>query len=243
LAYKKNATESNIDELDVQIGRQLRKRREKLSFSQTELAKILKVSYQQIQKYEKGDNKIPAGRLFQFAKALKVTPDYFFEGVVLKQDKIEDKKYLQLERKQSLNILLIEDNPVDEMLTLDAIKTSKSDTNIMLLHDGVQSIEYLKNIENLSLKERPDIILLDINIPKRNGIEVLKEIKRDRRTKHIPVIILTNSINTQDMQISYQYNACGFVSKSFNVDEYNRKIALIIDYWANVAILPSMQAA
>ncbi len=238
----KNKPLKQIDELDVQIGKQLRKRREKLSFSQTDLANILKISYQQIQKYEKGDNKIPAGRLFQFAKLLKVTPDYFFEGIVLKKDEVQEKKYLQLERSQSLNILLVEDNPVDEMLTLDAIKTSKSDSNIVLLHDGVQAIEYLKNLEDLAVKKRPDIILLDINIPKRNGLEVLKEIKRDRRVKHIPVIILTNSINPKDMQLSYQYNACGFVNKSFNIDDFNRKIALIIDYWASVAILPSMQA-
>ncbi|MBL6621652.1 MAG: response regulator [Rickettsiales bacterium] len=238
-----NKTQKKRDELDVQIGLQLRRRREKLSFSQTDLGKILNISYQQIQKYEKGDNKIPAGRLFQFAKLLKVTPDYFFEGVVLEKNSVHEKKYLQLERKNSLNILLIEDNPVDEMLTIDAINTSKSDANIMLLHDGDQAVEYLKNIEKITLKKRPDIILLDINIPKRNGLDVLKEIKRDRRINHIPVIILTNSINPMDMKLSYQYSACGFVNKSFNVDEYNRKIALIIDYWASVAILPSMQVA
>jgi len=230
-----------INELDCYVGKRLKFRREKLGFSQTELSDLLDISYQQVQKYERGENKIPAGRLYQLANALKVTPDYFFEGAKLSNPEPEKKKYLQLERQRPLNVLVVEDHPVDEMLTRDAIATSSLEASIFVVHDGAQALEYLKNQDSLNYQQRPDIVLLDINIPKRNGLEVLREVRRDRTIQHLPVIMLTNSINPEDMEASYKQNASGFVSKSFNVAEFNEKIALIVDYWSKVAVLPSMQ--
>lgn len=227
--------------LDIFVGKKLKERRDKLLLSQGDLAEMVGISYQQVQKYEKGENKIPAGRLYQLAKALKVTPDYFFEGAIFDDINREKSKYLHLERDVPLNILVVEDNPVDEMLTRDAIAASGLDYDLFVVHDGDQAVQYLKNIDIDQNHKRPDIILLDLNIPKRNGLEVLKEIRRDRNSQDIPVIVLTNSINPTDMDVSYRHHACGYVSKSFNIEEYNKKIATIIYYWSNVAILPSMQ--
>ena len=178
--------------------------------------------------------------MFLLAKALKVTPDYFFDGANLLLSEKKHKQYLQIERARPINILVVEDNPVDEMLTRDAITESKVDARVFVVHDGSQALKYLKKQEEMPFLGT-DIILLDINIPKRNGLEVLKEIKRDRTMQHIPVVILTNSINPDDMEDSYKLNASGYVSKSFKITEFNEKIALILDYWSKVAILPSMQ--
>jgi len=238
---KNTSKDKEINELDSHVGRRLKQRREKLGLSQTELSNLLDISYQQVQKYERGENKIPAGRLYQLANALKVTPDYFFEGAKLSSDGPQRKKYLQLERERPLNILIVEDNPVDEMLTRDAITASGLEAKIFVVHDGGQAMDYLKNQDSLDYSDRTDIVLLDINIPKRNGLEVLKEVKRDRTIQHIPIIMLTNSINPEDMEASYKQNASGYVSKSFNVAEFNDKIALIVGYWSKVAVLPSMQ--
>ena len=233
-------SEAQHSKLDILVGKKLKKRREALSLSQKELSALLDISYQQIQKYERGENKVPAGRLFLLAKALKVTPDYFFDGANLLLSEKKHKQYLQMERVRPINVLVVEDNPVDEMLTRDAITESKVDARVFVVHDGSQALKYLKKQEEMPFLGT-DIILLDINIPKRNGLEVLKEIKRDRTMQHIPVVILTNSINPDDMEDSYKLNASGYVSKSFKITEFNEKIALILDYWSKVAILPSMQ--
>ena len=232
--------EAQHSKLDILVGKKLKKRREALSLSQKELSALLDISYQQIQKYERGENKVPAGRLFLLAKALKVTPDYFFDGANLLLSEKKHKQYLQIERVRPINILVVEDNPVDEMLTRDAITESKVDARVFVVHDGSQALKYLKKQEEMPFLGT-DIILLDINIPKRNGLEVLKEVKRDQTMQHIPVVILTNSINPDDMEDSYKLNASGYVSKSFKITEFNEKIALILDYWSKVAILPSMQ--
>lgn len=232
--------EAQHSKLDILVGKKLKKRRESLSLSQKDLSALLDISYQQIQKYERGENKVPAGRLFLLAKALKVTPDYFFDGANLLLSEKKHKQYLQIERVRPINILVVEDNPVDEMLTRDAITESKVDARVFVVHDGSQALKYLKKQEEMPFLGT-DIILLDINIPKRNGLEVLKEVKRDQTIQHIPVVILTNSINPDDMENSYKLNASGYVSKSFKIIEFNEKIALILDYWSKVAILPSMQ--
>ena len=109
--------EAQHSKLDILVGKKLKKRREALSLSQKELSALLDISYQQIQKYERGENKVPAGRLFLLAKALKVTPDYFFDGANLLLSEKKHKQYLQIERVRPINILVVEDNPVDEMLT------------------------------------------------------------------------------------------------------------------------------
>ena len=227
--------------LDIYVGKKLRKRRDLLSLSQKELSKLLKISYQQVQKYERGENKIPAGRLFLLAKALRVTPDYFFEGAASLFNNKEREQYIHVENLRSLNILVVEDNPVDEMLTRDAIIASKIKAKIFVVHDGAQTLKYLKKQEEMGMFSEPDIILLDINIPKRNGLEVLKELKRDRTIKHIPVIILTNSISPDDAEQSYKYDVSGYINKSYKISEFNEKVALILSYWSKVGLLPSMQ--
>lgn len=239
-----NKIESDIfsnNDLDFFVGKKLKKRRESLCLSQKDLSESLNISYQQIQKYERGENKIPAGRLFLLSKALKVNPDYFFDGMSGLFGQDEARQYIQIEKVRPINILVVEDNPVDEMLTRDAITESKIAAKIFVVHDGSQALKYLKKQEEMGSFLDADIVFLDINIPKRNGLEVLQEIKRDRTINHIPVIILTNSINPKDMEESYKYRSCGYISKSFKISEYNEKIALVLSYWSKVAILPSIQ--
>lgn len=228
-------------QLDYHVGKRVKARREKLGLNQAELGDMIGVSYQQIQKYERGENKIPAGRLYQIANFLNVNTDYFFQGIKFSEDKDSKKGYLNIVRKNNLNILLVEDNPADEMLTMEALSHAKCKNNVFVVHDGFQAMQYLRKHGEYSDVESPDIIILDLNIPRKSGLEVLKDIRRDRDFLGVPIVILTNSISPKDLDESYKYNISGYVSKSFDIDEFNRKIDLIVSYWTNVAILPSMQ--
>ena len=227
--------------IDAHVGDQLRKRREKLNLKQLELGKLLGISYQQIQKYEKGENKIPAGRLFQLAQLLGVTTEYFYQDMDLASNSIRQQAYLCTKRTKPLNILLVEDDPTDQMLTRNALEECKLDNNLYVIHDGERALSFLRH----EIEEdfpRPDIILLDLNIPKRDGFFVLKELGRDKSLLDIPVIILTNSNDPKHMFQGYQNNICGYINKSFDVNIFNHNIAVVVDYWSSVSILPSMQS-
>lgn len=231
--------------LDLHVGKRLKQRREKLSLGQADLGDMIGISYQQVQKYERGDNKIPASRLYQISQVLRVSTDYFYEGVDFSNGDSNPKlkNHLCVERTKPLNILLVEDNPTDEMLTRNALSECNAETKIYAVHDGAQALDFLKNRSNTDVFFEPDIVLLDLNIPKVMGLDIVKEMKRDRNLQDIPVIVLTNSTNPEDMSRSYKSNVSGFVCKSFDVKEFNRKINLIVEYWASVAVLPSMQEA
>jgi CheY-like chemotaxis protein/DNA-binding XRE family transcriptional regulator len=233
-----------MTEINSYVGEKLRLRRKKLNLSQSDLAQMLGISSQQIHKYESGLNKISASMLFTCAKLLHVPVIYFYEGLNLGDNIVNihtDNKNLCCERTIPISILLIEDNPVDEMLVREALSQSNIDTSMHAVHDGIEALQFLRRKKNTELFPKPDVIFLDLNIPKRSGLEILKEMKQDRELMDIPVILLTNSINPDDMTRGYKLGACGFMSKSFDVNEFNRNITLAVEYWSKAMILPSMQ--
>lgn len=229
------------NELDFYVGRKLKARREKLGLNQADLAELIGVSYQQIQKYERGENKIAAGRLFQIADVLKVSTDFFFQGNNFFVEKESENNFLNIKRTKPLNILLVEDNPVDEMLSMEAFKQADFPVNIFVVHDGNQVIQYLRKTGEFESAQSPDLVVLDVNISKRSGCEVLKEIRRDRTLNGMPVIILTNSISPKDFTDLYQYNISGYISKTFDAEEFYKKVNSIVNYWHDTVVLPSMQ--
>jgi CheY-like chemotaxis protein len=141
--------------------------------------------------------------------------------------------------EKPLSILLVEDDPTDELLTRRALEAADHKVHIFCVHDGAQAIEFLRyKTMNVDFP-RPDIVLLDLNIPKRDGQTVLKEIKRDREIQDIPVIILTNSISVQEMIMVYKNQASGYISKSFDYDVFQKNMIGLVDYWSTVVVLPN----
>ncbi len=233
-----------MSEVNIFFGNKLRLRRKKLNLSQEDLARMLGVSSQQIHKYEAGLSKLSASMLLACSGYLHVPITYFYDGanLISKEKQVAPSGNLCFERKLPLAVLLIEDSNVDTMLVEEAFAQSNTEATLLTIHDGTEALEFLRGKAVIkSSFYRPDLILLDLNMPKRNGFEILKAIKNDRNLLDIPVIILTNSINTKDMLKSYTSGASGFISKSFDVSEFNRNIATIIKYWSEAMILPSMQ--
>ena len=231
------------NELDAYIGYKLREQRQKLNFTLSDVSNRIGVSLQQVQKYEQGKSRIPAILLFKIAKVLSVSPDYFFDGI----DSINSSflKYntggdISFERPKALNMFIIEDDPSDELLIRNILNTSRYDIKIYSAHDGEKALEMLRNRKTMTLFPRPDLILLDLNIPKRDGHYVLREIKRDEELCDIPVIVITNSISVKEMMSTYKSYAAGYICKSFDLEIFHNNIIRMIEYWADVVVLPRM---
>ncbi len=139
--------------------------------------------------------------------------------------------------REKPRILLVEDNPGDIRLTQEALKESKMDINLDVVTDGEQAIDFLMKRNKFSEVARPNIVLLDLNLPKKNGIEVLKEIKADDSLKRIPVIVLTTSDADHDIVKAYSLHANCYILKPVDFDDFTKVIQLIELFWFNTAKL------
>lgn len=137
-----------------------------------------------------------------------------------------------------IEILLVEDNPGDVRLTLEALKESKVHNNISVVTDGVEALAFLRREDKFSNSPCPDIVLLDLNLPKKTGIEVLTEIKSDDELKHIPVVILTTSKDEEDILKTYTQHANAYVTKPVDFDKFLHVVKSIEDFWLNIVKLP-----
>ncbi|MBN2536602.1 MAG: response regulator [Spirochaetales bacterium] len=137
-----------------------------------------------------------------------------------------------------IEILLVEDNPGDVRLTLEALKESKVHNNISVVSDGVEALAFLRHEDRFSNSPCPDIVLLDLNLPKKTGIEVLTEIKNDDDLKHIPVVILTTSKDEEDILKTYTQHANAYVTKPVDFDKFLHVVKSIEDFWLNIVKLP-----
>jgi CheY-like chemotaxis protein len=138
-----------------------------------------------------------------------------------------------------IHILLVEDNEGDILLTTEALKEAKIMNSIAVTRDGWEAIQYLEKEDGYSLAKTPDLILLDINLPKLNGQEVLKKIKTNERLKHIPVIVLTTSSAEKDITLSYQNQANSYITKPVEAEDFMQLIRSIENFWINIVKLPS----
>ena len=139
-----------------------------------------------------------------------------------------------------INILLIEDNPGDVRLTQEAFKEGKMSTKLDIVMDGVEAIKYLRKQGEYKGSSTPDLILLDLNLPKRDGREVLEEIKSDPDLKRIPIVILTTSNAEQDIIKSYNLHVNCYINKPVDFDKFFDIIQKIQEFWLKTAILPTM---
>lgn len=227
-----------INPIDTYVGKKVRERRQKLGWTLMELAQKLGVSHQQIQKYEQGTTRVSAGALYQLSRIFQTNQNYFFDGFSTTPAPESD-GVIHLEPLQELNIIVIEDDAADELLTRKALKECDFIANVHALHDGEEAIQFLRHCHEQIQFPRPDLILLDLNMPKRDGHMVLKEIKRDRNIQDIPVIILTNSVNRQEMISAYKNGASGYLCKSFDFNLFKQHINNIMHYWGGTVALPS----
>lgn len=133
-------------------------------------------------------------------------------------------------------ILLVEDNAADIHLTKKVLQENKIVRSIDVVKDGVEVIDYLKKIGKFSNAVKPNLILLDLNLPKRNGFEVLEEIKQDEDLKRIPVVILTVSDVREDLIKAYDLHANSYVIKPLEMKEFYRIINSIVNYWFTVVM-------
>jgi two-component system, chemotaxis family, response regulator Rcp1 len=137
-----------------------------------------------------------------------------------------------------IDILLVEDNPGDVRLTQEAFKFGKVRNNLFVVNDGVEAMDFLYRRGRFSDAARPDLILLDLNLPKKDGREVLEEIKAESDFKRIPVVILTTSKADEDILKSYDLHANCYISKPVDLDEFMSIIRSIESFWLSVVKLP-----
>ena len=123
------------------------------------------------------------------------------------------------------HILLVEDNKADIRLMQEALKEHAPEIKISAVESGVEALEFLEK------EERPDLIILDLNLPKKDGREVLKEVKASNTLKTIPIIILTTSESEHDIKIAYELHANCYLAKPIDLDEFNRIVVLIQKFW------------
>lgn len=145
-----------------------------------------------------------------------------------------------LKNTDPVNILLIEDNPGDVRLTQEAFKEGSIDIKLNVVMDGVEALKYLKREMPYDQADTPDLILLDLNLPKKDGREVLHEIKTDNNLKRIPVVVLTTSNAQQDILKSYNLHVNCYVNKPVDFDKFFDIIQKIEDFWLSTAILPTL---
>jgi two-component system, chemotaxis family, response regulator Rcp1 len=137
-----------------------------------------------------------------------------------------------------VEILLVEDNLGDIRLTTEAFKEGRLLNNISVVRDGAEALLYLRRQANYADAKRPDLILLDLNLPKKDGRTVLADIKADDELKHIPVIILTTSEAEQDILRSYQLHANCYITKPVDMDQFMKVIKYVEGYWFSIVRLP-----
>lgn len=143
-------------------------------------------------------------------------------------------------RGGTVNILLVEDNPGDVRLMREALACESVSSRLTVAEDGDQAIRYLRRSEPFDNAVRPDLIFLDLNLPKKDGREVLAEIKQDRELRRIPVIVLTTSEAERDIQRAYDLHANCYVRKPTDLDEYLSVIRACENFWLHIVRLPAV---
>jgi len=142
-------------------------------------------------------------------------------------------------------VLLVEDNPADQQLTIRAFKKGHVNTDLQITSDGVEAMEYLRGegkYNNRVLYPMPDLVLLDINMPRKDGKQVLQEIREDKRLKIIPVIMLTTSDQEKDIIDSYNLGVNAYISKPVRINEFMKVVNKLEDFWFTLNTMPPKMA-
>lgn len=137
-----------------------------------------------------------------------------------------------------INILLVEDNPGDARLTKEALRDAKVRNELSVVVDGVEAMAFLRRENGYASAPRPDLILLDLNLPRKDGRQVLEEIKQDKDLQRIPIAVLTTSQAEKDILTSYNLHANCYITKPVDLDEFMRVVKGIEEFWLSIVKLP-----
>ena len=137
-----------------------------------------------------------------------------------------------------IEVLLVEDSPADVALTMEALQEGKFLNHLTVVHDGVEAMELLRRQGPFADAPRPDLILLDLNLPRKDGREVLAEIKADDHLRPIPVVVLTTSQTEEDILKAYDLNANCYVTKPMGLDQFLKVVRSIEEFWLSIVKLP-----
>jgi CheY-like chemotaxis protein len=141
--------------------------------------------------------------------------------------------------EQPIEILLVEDNPDDAALTVDALHDGRVRNRVTVLEDGVEALDYLRRQGRHVDAPRPDLVLLDLNLPRKNGREVLTEIKQDPDLRRIPVVIMTSSDDEKDILAAYNLYVNCYVTKPVDLDQFIAVVKTIEHFWFSIVTLPA----
>jgi two-component system, chemotaxis family, response regulator Rcp1 len=145
---------------------------------------------------------------------------------------------MNLSDAKPIEILLVEDSPSDAELTKKALETGKIANNLNRVVDGVEAMEYLRQKGKFAKAAKPDLIMLDLNLPRKDGREVLRAMKNDPSFKTIPVIVLTTSSSDKDVLQSYEFNANCYITKPVDFERFIDVVKTIEKFWLTVVTLP-----
>lgn len=140
---------------------------------------------------------------------------------------------------RAITVLMVEDDPDDVYLTQEALRASRLRINLAVVNDGVAAMQYLRGEGEYAQCRRPDLVLLDLNLPRMDGREVLMEIKEDAALTDIPVVVLTTSHAEEDIAASYRQHASCYISKPVGIQEFRSVLSSIENFWFTVVQLPT----
>lgn len=233
-----------VRKLNLYIGKKLREKRKKAGLTLENISSAVNVTYQQVQKYESGQSKIPLLKLYELSILYRVPLQHFFEGIekILTDDhKItQNEDFITSKIQKISNILIIDDNPVDEFFTRKAINETDKNIKVFCVNTEEQIMDFLKYKIFSSVAPKPDLIFMDISINKKNGFNLLNLIRKEQTTQDIPIIVLTNCINISDMLNVYKAGAVSFIRKSIDYVELKKIISSCLGYWGNTVTLPNI---
>jgi chemotaxis family two-component system response regulator Rcp1 len=139
-----------------------------------------------------------------------------------------------------MEVLLVEDNPSDVALTRTLLGKALFPSNLSVAYDGEEAMAFVRQEGTFTDSPTPDLILLDLNLPRKGGLEVLAELKADRELRRIPVIVLTTSGADRDVQAAYEHHSNAYVTKPVDLDQFTHIISAIEEFWLSIVRLPEI---
>lgn len=224
MSKKKNESDNRLAEGLSEV---LKARRVQLGLSQSEVGSRAGLHRTYVSEVERGAQNITIETLWRLAEALETTVLLLIEDATI-----------AIRASDPIEVLLIEDNAADIHMVKRTLQASKISSNLTVLSDGKDALDYLNRKGAYADAKAPDLILLDLHLPRKNGYEILKEIRGDNRLKPIPVVILTNSETDTDITKSYEMHANTFITKPLNQKQFQDAISHVLEYWFGVASLP-----
>ena len=233
--------------LELYIGKRLSELRLNRGVTCEEMANELGCSVQLYHKFENGASELSTHHLYACATILGVEPDFFFKEfsdahTIPFSYGSRDDRIIQPSQTTPLTVLVVEDDASDAYLMERALKASSIPVQTYLVSDGEEALSFLHGKIASPFSLQPDLILVDLNMPKKDGLSLLRAIKGDPKLCLIPVVIVSNSLDFNEMHTCYAAFASGFICKSFDFVLFRRHIDMLLHYWARCVVLPRQRS-